>query len=74
MYHSTSTDEIVELKLDDVPLVNGYHSTQEHRVYEHRDSEKDVEGAGKLKCSCGENACEGVITIAVCIVWTLMIP
>ncbi|XP_025809652.1 uncharacterized protein LOC112887635 isoform X3 [Panicum hallii] len=59
VYHSTSADEIVELKLDDVPLVSGYHSTQEHRTYEHKNSEKDVEGAGKLKCSCGENACEG---------------
>lgn len=58
-YHSTGTDEIVELKLDNVPLVNGYHSTQEHTTYEHRNSDKDVEGAGKLKCSCGEGACEG---------------
>lgn len=58
-YHSTGTDEIVELKLDNVTLVNGYHSTQEHTTYEHRNSDKDVEGAGKLKCSCGEGACEG---------------
>ncbi|KAG0518279.1 hypothetical protein BDA96_09G162200 [Sorghum bicolor] len=50
-YHSTGTDEIVELKLDNVPLVNGYHSTQEHTTYEHRNSDKDVEGAG--------SACEG---------------
>ncbi|KAF8779364.1 hypothetical protein HU200_002630 [Digitaria exilis] len=60
VYHSNGTDEIVELKLDNVPLVNGYNSTQEHRTYEHRNSERDVEGAGKLKCSCGESACEGV--------------
>lgn len=58
VYHSTGTDEIVELKLDNVPLVNGYHFTQEHRAYEHRNSEEDME-AGKLKCSCGESACEG---------------
>lgn len=50
-YHSTGTDEIVELKLDNVPLVNGYHSTQEYTTYEHRNSDKDVEGAG--------SACEG---------------
>jgi hypothetical protein len=59
VYHSSDTDEIVELKLDNVPLVNGYHSPQEHRAYEHRNSEKDVEGAGKLKCSCGESTSEG---------------
>ncbi|CAN6328069.1 unnamed protein product [Urochloa humidicola] len=59
VYHSTGTHEIVELKLDSVPLVNGYHSTQEHRAYENGTSEKDVEGAGKLRCPCGENACEG---------------
>ncbi|XP_008652475.1 uncharacterized protein [Zea mays] len=43
-YHSTGTDEIVELKLDNVTLVNGYHSTQEHTTYEHRNSDKDLEG------------------------------
>ncbi|KAJ1263120.1 hypothetical protein BS78_09G160700 [Paspalum vaginatum] len=58
-YNSTGTDEIVELKLDNVPLVNGYHSTEEHTTYEQRNSEKDVEGADKFKCSCGESACEG---------------
>ncbi|WVZ98764.1 hypothetical protein U9M48_044155 [Paspalum notatum var. saurae] len=58
-YNSTGTDEIVELKLDNVPLVNGYHSTQEDTTYEQGNSEKDVEGADRFKCSCGESACEG---------------
>lgn len=58
-YHSTSTDEIVELKLDNNPSVNGNHSIQEHTEYEHRNAVIDVEGAGKLKCSCGKGACEG---------------
>ncbi|KAL6619149.1 hypothetical protein ACP70R_034288 [Stipagrostis hirtigluma subsp. patula] len=57
--YSTGTDEIVELKPDNVPRVNGYHSTQEHSAYEHRYSEKDVEEAAKLQSSCGESACEG---------------
>ncbi|XP_062179781.1 uncharacterized protein LOC133884401 isoform X2 [Phragmites australis] len=58
-YYSTGTDEIVELKLDNAPRVNGYHSTEEHTAYEPRYSEKDVEGATKLQCSSGESAHEG---------------
>ncbi|OEL26090.1 hypothetical protein BAE44_0012893 [Dichanthelium oligosanthes] len=58
-HHSTGTDDIVELKLDNVPLVNGYCSAQEHAACEHRNSEKDVEGADKFRFSCGESACEG---------------
>uniref|UniRef100_A0A0E0PN52 Syntaxin 6/10/61 N-terminal domain-containing protein n=1 Tax=Oryza rufipogon TaxID=4529 RepID=A0A0E0PN52_ORYRU len=57
--YSTGTDEIVELKLDSVPAVNGYHSTQERTSCEFRYSGEDVEGAAKPQCSCGENACEG---------------
>ncbi|KAK3135434.1 hypothetical protein QOZ80_5BG0418860 [Eleusine coracana subsp. coracana] len=57
--YSTGTDEIVELKLDNVPVVNGCHSTQEHTTFEHRYSGRDVEGAAELKYSCGGSACEG---------------
>ncbi|KAL6841470.1 hypothetical protein ACP4OV_028613 [Aristida adscensionis] len=52
--YSTGTDEIIEL-----PGVNGYHPTQERAAYEHRYSEKDVEEAAKLQCSCGDSTCEG---------------
>uniref|UniRef100_A0A0D9WH27 Syntaxin 6/10/61 N-terminal domain-containing protein n=1 Tax=Leersia perrieri TaxID=77586 RepID=A0A0D9WH27_9ORYZ len=56
--YSTDTDEIVELKLDSIPTVNGYHSAQERTSCEFRYSGKDVEGAAKLQCSCGTSACE----------------
>ncbi|TVU19613.1 hypothetical protein EJB05_35772, partial [Eragrostis curvula] len=55
-YCSTGTDEIVELKLDNAHTVNGYHSTQEHTTFQHRYSEKDLEGAADLQCSRGESA------------------
>lgn len=57
--YSTGTDEIVELKLDNAPRLNGYHSTQEHTSFQHRYSERDVERANELKNSCGESACDG---------------
>ncbi|XP_006654475.1 uncharacterized protein LOC102702470 [Oryza brachyantha] len=57
--YSTDTDEIVELKLDSVPAVNGCHSGQECTSCEFRYSGKDVEGAAQPQCSCGGSACEG---------------
>ncbi|KAM0857454.1 hypothetical protein ACQ4PT_048439 [Festuca glaucescens] len=54
-YYSTGTDEITELKSDSAPMVNGYHSSQEHTSGEFRYSGNDVEGASKLQCSCGED-------------------
>lgn len=59
VYYSTDTDEIIELKFDGAPTVNGYHPSQEHTVCELRYSGNDLEGAAKLQCSCGESACEG---------------
>uniref|UniRef100_A0A8R7P2A8 Syntaxin 6/10/61 N-terminal domain-containing protein n=1 Tax=Triticum urartu TaxID=4572 RepID=A0A8R7P2A8_TRIUA len=58
-YYSTDTNEITELKLDSAPMVNGYHSAQEHTTRELRYSGNDVEGASKLQCSRGESASEG---------------
>jgi hypothetical protein len=58
-YYSTGTDEIVELKLDNAPAVNGYSYIQEHTEFQHRYSGKDVEGATKLMCSSGESAHQG---------------
>ncbi|KAF0925006.1 hypothetical protein E2562_015324 [Oryza meyeriana var. granulata] len=57
--YSADTDEIVELKLDSVPTVNSYQSSQERTSCEFRYSGKDVEGADKLQCSCGRSACAG---------------
>jgi hypothetical protein len=58
-YYSTGTNEIVELKIDNSPTVNGYHSIQEDTEFQNRYSGKDVEGATKLMCSSGENARQG---------------
>ncbi|CAM0955307.1 unnamed protein product [Alopecurus aequalis] len=58
-YYSTDTDEITELKIDSAPMVNGYHSSQEHTSREFRYSGNDLEGASKLQCSCGGSACDG---------------
>lgn len=58
-YYSTDTDEITELKIDSPPMVNGYHSAQEHTTHELRYSGNDLEGASKLQCSRGESASEG---------------
>jgi hypothetical protein len=51
--YSTDTDEITELKIDSAPMVNGYHSSQEHTSCEFKYPGDDVEGASKLQCSCG---------------------
>ncbi|KAG8085741.1 hypothetical protein GUJ93_ZPchr0010g10037 [Zizania palustris] len=59
LFHSTDTDEIVELQLGSIPTLNGYHSAQEHTSCELRYSGNDVEGAANLQCSCGESGCEG---------------
>ncbi|KAI5019270.1 hypothetical protein ZWY2020_044158 [Hordeum vulgare] len=48
-YYSTDTDEITELKIDSPPMVNGYHSAQEHTTHELRYSGNDLEGASKLQ-------------------------
>uniref|UniRef100_A0ACD5TFM1 Uncharacterized protein n=1 Tax=Avena sativa TaxID=4498 RepID=A0ACD5TFM1_AVESA len=58
-YYSTDTDEITELKIDSAPMVNGYHSSQDHMTCDLRYSGNDVEGTSKLQCSCGGSACEG---------------
>ncbi|CAN6346660.1 unnamed protein product, partial [Urochloa humidicola] len=73
VYHSTGTHEIVELKLDSVPLVNGYHSTQEHRAYENGLQKKMWKEQANLDVHVEKMHVKGVITIAVCTVWILMI-
>ncbi|KAL5202446.1 hypothetical protein ABZP36_013398 [Zizania latifolia] len=59
LFYSTDTDEIVELKLDSIPTVNGYHFAQEHTSCELRYSGNGVEGAANLQCSCGGSGCQG---------------
>uniref|UniRef100_A0A0D9WH26 Syntaxin 6/10/61 N-terminal domain-containing protein n=1 Tax=Leersia perrieri TaxID=77586 RepID=A0A0D9WH26_9ORYZ len=65
--YSTDTDEIVELKLDSIPTVNGYHSAQEH-IQERMWKEQP-----NFNVHVGQVHVKGSIMTTVCIVWILMI-